>query len=147
MRLRLMQALLPILLMTGVVQSNVRAGEYSFLRINTPKEHERYRVGANCALGGVLQLADGQMDGDVLHLRVRLYRPGDKIFVIANEAAGKLTKAETGNNRYYFSADIKIPQMDGTYLLRVDCLNLRESPKSPKQLVASASFFLEVVPR
>jgi hypothetical protein len=117
------------------------AAQDAVIKITGPKEGERYGPGANMHVIGHLQLPDKQ-NADLLFLRFRVYRPENRSFIIDQEAMSRI-KAEL-RGRVPFDTPLKLPNEDGVYLLRVDCLNLNVDPAN-EGIIASQSMFIRVV--
>jgi hypothetical protein len=129
------------------------ANDY-FLRIGTPKDRERYAPGANCTVVGSLLVPKAAKEVETLGLRLRAYQPGRDGFVVAQEALVMLKEATnrtkvkvnaTGHRLYSFQVELTLPQKPGEYLLRLDCLNIKQ--KEPDGLVESRSLFLQIPAR
>jgi hypothetical protein len=95
------------------------------------------------AVGGFLFLPDLEAKDDP-DVRVRLYRPVDGDLDVVQEKAADIKAGPPGEPATYtFNCDLEPekPLKPGKYLVRVDCLNKRDSRPS---LWASASEFLTI---
>jgi len=148
-----MRRLLLVILSTAIAASPAKAQKKEesqkipFIRLTNPKETDRYGPGANCVVIGLLQSPFSETDVRSLWLRARAYRPGKQEFIIANEAMSQVGKAAftmkklaTGEHRCAFEVTLKLPEEQGDYLLRVDCLE----NKATTPLVATQSLFIRV---
>jgi hypothetical protein len=146
----LVRLLLATFLSTLILSSRAEAQKNHFMRLTNPQDTQRYGPGATCVVMGLLQSPDSETDVESVLLRLRVFRPGEQGFVVANEAGTSLKKAltavkklATGGRLYTFEARVKLPVEQGQYLLRVDCLD-RKTAKYPENLIATQSLFIDV---
>jgi hypothetical protein len=136
----------------AAAQEKAEGGNAYFMQFGTPKDKVRYGPGSDCAVAGSLLVPKAAKDVESLCLRLRVYRPGRDGFVIAQEALVTLEQATTrpgvagtGHRFYPFQVKLTLPQEPGEYLLRLDCLNIKQ--KEPDSLVATQSIFLQIPAR
>ena len=120
--------------------------DHSFLRIYNPIEREKYADTANMAVTGYLYLPNRDDEPKSFYVRVRLYRPADGKFVIAQETTAEVKPAKREKGVYSFLGDInrKVPFKPGQYLLRVDC---RDKTVKNRPVIATQSVFVEIASR
>jgi hypothetical protein len=121
-----------------------RGFDMHFARISEPIDIERHAEAVETiGVRGFVFLPDLEAKED-LNVRVRLYRPVDGELDIAHEEIAKVDAGWPGHpGTYKFASDLKPtqPVKPGKYLVRVDCLNKRDSQPA---LWATASEFLTI---
>jgi hypothetical protein len=144
MRLIVLGVVLATSFFTAAVSTSpVKAQDYYFLKITSPVDKQNYAPGVTSNITGVLRIPDSTTDKDSLLLRFRVFRPGNKTFVIEAESLEEVKNLPKGKPVVAFQGSLTIPKEQGQYLLRVDCLN-RNVAGFPKNLVASQSLFIKV---
>ena len=116
-------ALATSLVTVAVSPSPVSAQTFYFLKITSPEDKTNYGPGATCHITGVLGIPDSITDEDSLLLRFRVFRPGNKSFVIEAETLVEVKKPPKGTRQVPFQGALMLPTVEGQYLLRVDCVN------------------------